>query len=377
MDDIQILDAVERYIRGEMNPDERLHFENLRKSSPEVDQMVVEHTLFLQQINKFAEWKKFRDALHNTHINLSEQGKIDSAKLKGKAKVVYLWNRYKRVAAIAAVIAGVTTLIFTSLVNYLTPHTDSAKVQELSRDIPNIKHQQNVQVDEVNNLKNEVNNIKSKINLQSIPFKAGGTGFLIDGKGFLVTNAHIVHTSRNIAVTNSKGEQFRAVLVKEFPDKDIAILKIDDDKFKPLSSIPYGISKTESDVAEPIYTLGYPRNDIVYSEGYLSAKTGFNGDTLSCQLGIAANPGNSGGPVFNHEGEVIGILSTKETEAEGVAFAIQSKYIYSAINELKKSNYKDTAYQSLRIPVKSSVRNMDTKEQVKKIQDYVFFVKGD
>ena len=377
MDDIQILDAVERYIRGEMNPDERLHFENLRKSSPEVDQMVVEHTLFLQQINKFAEWKKFRDALHNTHINLSEQGKIDSAKLKGKAKVVYLWNRYKRVAAIAAVIAGVTTLIFTSLVNYLTPHTDSAKVQELSRDIPNIKHQQNVQVDEVNNLKNEVNNIKSKINLQSIPFKAGGTGFLIDGKGFLVTNAHKVHTSRNIAVTNSKGEQFRAVLVKEFPDKDIAILKIDDDKFKPLSSIPYGISKTESDVAEPIYTLGYPRNDIVYSEGYLSAKTGFNGDTLSCQLGIAANPGNSGGPVFNHEGEVIGILSTKETEAEGVAFAIQSKYIYSAINELKKSNYKDTAYQSLRIPVKSSVRNMDTKEQVKKIQDYVFFVKGD
>ncbi|MCZ2459388.1 MAG: serine protease [Chitinophagales bacterium] len=376
MDDIQILDTVERYIRGEMNPDERLHFENLRKSSPEVDQMVVEHTLFLQQMNRFAEWKKFRSVLHNTHTNLSEQGKINSAKLKGKAKVVYLWNRYKRVAAIAAVIAGVTALIFTSLVNFLNPGTDSAKVQELSRDIPNIKHQQNMQVNEVNNLKNEVNNIKNKINLQSIPFKAGGTGFLIDGKGYLITNAHIVHTSRNIAVTNNKGDQYRAVLVKEFPDKDIAILKIDDDKFKPLSSIPYGISKTESDVAEPIYTLGYPRNDIVYSEGYLSARTGFNGDTLSCQLGIAANPGNSGGPVFNHEGEVIGILSTKETEAEGVAFAIQSKYIFNAISELKKSS-KDTSYQNLRVPTKSSVRGMDTKEQVKKIQDYVFFVKGD
>ncbi len=376
MDDIKILDAVERYIRGEMNPDERLHFENLRKSNPEVDQMVVEHTLFLQQMNRFSEWKKFRSILHNTHIDLSQQGKINSAKLGGKAKVVYLWNRYKRVAAIAAVIAGVTALVFTSLVNFFSPRTDSAKVQELSRDIPNIKHQQNMQVNEVNNLKNEVNNIKNKINLQSIPFKAGGTGFLIDGKGYLVTNAHIVHTSRNIAVTNNKGEQYRAVLVKEFPDKDIAILKIDDDKFKSLSSIPYGISKTESDVAEPVYTLGYPRNDIVYSEGYLSAKTGFNGDTLSCQLGIAANPGNSGGPVFNHEGEVIGILSTKETEAEGVAFAIQSKYIFNAISELKKSS-KDTSYQNLRVPTKSSVRGMDTKEQVKKIQDYVFFVKGD
>lgn len=53
MNDIQILDAVERYIRGEMKPDERLQFENLRKSNTEVDQLVVEHTLFLQQLNHF------------------------------------------------------------------------------------------------------------------------------------------------------------------------------------------------------------------------------------------------------------------------------------------------------------------------------------
>jgi len=57
MDDIKILDAVERYIRGEMNPDERLQFENLRKTNPDIDQMVVEHTLFLQQMNRFGEWK--------------------------------------------------------------------------------------------------------------------------------------------------------------------------------------------------------------------------------------------------------------------------------------------------------------------------------
>ncbi len=152
---------------------------------------------------------------------------------------------------------------------------------------------------------------------------------MIDGKGYMITNAHVVHNSRNIAVTNNKGEQFKAVLVKEFLDKDIAILKIDDENFKPFSSIPYGISKTESDVAEPIFTLGFPRNDIVYGEGYLSAKTGFNGDTLSCQIRYSRQPGNSGGPVFNHNGEVIGILSAKETEAEGVVFAIQSKYIFS------------------------------------------------
>lgn len=53
MGDTKVLEAVERYIRGEMNPDERLHFENLRKSNGEIDELVVEHTLFMQQMNRF------------------------------------------------------------------------------------------------------------------------------------------------------------------------------------------------------------------------------------------------------------------------------------------------------------------------------------
>ncbi|HET9825546.1 MAG TPA: serine protease, partial [Chitinophagaceae bacterium] len=92
MDDIKILDAVERYIRGEMTPDERLYFEQLRKTNPEVDLLVVEHTLFLQQMNRFGEWRKFKQALHEVHTDLAEQGKINSNKLRGGAKVVYLWR---------------------------------------------------------------------------------------------------------------------------------------------------------------------------------------------------------------------------------------------------------------------------------------------
>jgi serine protease Do len=366
MNDILLLDAVERYIRGEMNPDERLLFENLRKTNPETDQLVVEHTLFLQQMNRFGEWHKFKSTLQDVHTNLAQQGKIDSARLTGRAKVVYLWKRYKRVAAIAAIIAGVTTLTVSAMVYVLSPKVDNAKLQELGRDIQVFKRQQNV-------LGTEVKDLKNKMIVPPIPFKAAGSGFLIDGRGYLVTNAHIIRNSKNIVVINSKNEQFRARVVKMDLDRDLAILKIDDDSFKILTILPYGIRKSSTDVAEPIYTLGYPRNEIVYSEGYLSAKTGFNGDTLSCQLGIAANRGNSGGPVFNHDGEIIGVISTKETEAEGVAFAIQSKYIFDAVDELKK----DTTYQSLHLPVKSTLKGLDKSQQVKKIQDYVFMVKGD
>jgi serine protease Do len=371
MNDIKILDAVERYIRGEMNPEERLQFENLRKTNTEIDQLVVEHTLFLQQMNRFGKRKNFKSLLNDTHTNLAEQGKIESMKLSGRAKVVYLWKRYKRVAAIAASIAGITTLTLSALVWAVTPKPNN-NLQDLNRQFAEIKKQQRDQNAVVKDIKNQIET-GNKPAKKPIEFKSGGTGFLIDGKGYLVTNAHIIRGSRNIAVINNKGEEFEAVVIKTDNARDIAILKITDKSFKALVSLPYGISRTVSDVAEPIYTLGYPRNDIVYSEGYLSARTGFNGDTLSCQLGIAANRGNSGGPVFNHNGEVIGILSTKETEAEGVAFAIQSKYIFDAVDQLKQ----DTSYQSLKLSAKSLVRGMDKQQQVRKIQDYVFLVKGD
>lgn len=365
MEDTKMIDAVERYIRGEMKPDERLSFENLRKSNPEVDLLVVEHTLFLQQMNRFGEIRSFKSTLHEVHTDLAEQGKIESVRLKGTAKVVYLWKRYKRVTAIAASIAGITTIAISALVWAFAPQGNN-QTEELSLKFNEIQKEQKAQ-------KAEVNNLKNKISARPVAYKSGGTSFLIDGKGYLVTNAHIVRNSRNIVVVNNKGEEFATTVVKMIPEKDIALLKIEDETFKPIASLPYSIRKSSTDVAEPIFTLGYPRNDIVYSEGYLSAKTGYNGDTLTCQLGIAANHGNSGGPVFNHDGEIIGIISSKETEAEGVAFAIQSKYIFDAVDDLKK----DTAYQSLKLPVKSTVKGLGQQQQVKKIQDYIFMVKAD
>src|SRR5215212_3938133 len=141
MDDIKILEAVERYISGQMKPDERVHFENLRKSSPEIDQLVVEHTFFLQQMNRFDETKKLKSVLNDAHINLAERGAIKFPRLKGKAKVVYLVNKYKRVAAIAASIAGLTVLTMSALIWSLSPVKPANKgdIDKLSRDIRDIR----------------------------------------------------------------------------------------------------------------------------------------------------------------------------------------------------------------------------------------------
>ncbi len=368
MDDIKILEAVERYIEGQMSPDERLHFENLRKSNPDIDQLVVEHTFFLHQLNRFDATKKFKASLNDIHVDLAEKGMIKSPRLKGRAKVVYLFNRYKKTTAIAASIAGITAIAISALLWSISPVKPATKneVQELSRKVNGLINQNRLQ-------EREINKVKNRIDVPPAPaFVTGGTGFLIDAKGYLVTNAHVIENAKNIVVQNSKGKDLAVTVVMSDMQRDIAILKIMDTAYKAPASVPYSIKKSSADIAEPVYTLGFPRNEIVYGEGYLAARTGYNGDTLSCQIAIAANPGNSGGPVINRNGEVVGILSTKQTTAEGAVFATQSKYIYEVLKALQK---EDTTYQRIKIPATSNVKGWDRMQQVKKIADYVYMVK--
>lgn len=365
MSDLKLVDAVERYIRGEMSPDERLHFEHLRKTNADIDQLVVEHTFFLQQMNRFGEWKKFRSLLHDVHTDLAEQGKINSAKLNGKARVLYLWNRYKRVSAIAASIAVVTTLTISSLVLFLSPASPKSQFEELNKKYNLLEDKTRRQAKEIDKIKKSNSSVPA-----DIAFTTGGTGFMIDPKGFLVTNAHVVEGAKQIAIQNNRGEYLVSVVHIDF-SKDVAILKIDDSNFKPYNSLPYAVSKQTARLAEPIFTLGYPRNEIVYGQGYLSAMTGFNGDTLSCQIEIAANRGNSGSPILNRKGEVIGILNGRQTNAEGFAFAVQSKYIFSVLDSLKKQNKA----LSIKINSRTNLNGLDRTEQVKKMQDYVYMVK--
>jgi serine protease Do len=369
MDDIQLLEAVERYIRGEMKPDERVYFEQLRKTNPEVDQLVVEHTLFIHQMNEIGEVRNFKSTLNEIHIDLAEKGIIHSDRLSGKAKIIYLWKRYRRVASIAATIAGITTITISLLVWSFSPKIEDPKVTQLVNEVKDLKIQ-NRKLDE------KIKTFDTSTDKETIvnpSYRFNGTGFLLDGKGYLVTNAHVVKNSKTVIVQNNKGDNFNAKVIFTDMAKDLVILKIEDKSYKSQLHIPYSISKVSGDLAESIFTLGYPRNDeMVYGQGYLSAKTGNNGDTLSCQLAIAANPGNSGGPVLNHNGEVIGILSTRLTSAEGVVYAIQSKYIYNLLEDLKK---EDTIYSRVKVPTNSTLKGLERSQQVKKIGDYIFMIK--
>src|SRR5687767_5790486 len=111
MDDLLLIEATERYLTGEMSSTEKAFFEDLRKKDPEVDQFVVEHMYFLQGMENFGHTKSFRHTLHEVENKLVDEGFIGQDKLKGKAKLVHLWNRYQRNIAVAASIAGFISLL--------------------------------------------------------------------------------------------------------------------------------------------------------------------------------------------------------------------------------------------------------------------------
>ncbi len=366
MDDILLSDAIERYTKGEMSAQEISFFEELRKNNPEIDQLVVEHTFFLNELDRHANTKAYKHTLYEVESKLVEEGVLTKATPKGKALLVSIWNKYRRTTAVAASIAGLISVASVGLiVAYNKQQTNNTQllVKEIKDDIKKIQSKQSAGSNSVA--------VPVKVAPQ-VSFMA--TGFLIDGKGYIVTNAHVIQPMKhNIYVENKKGEYFKAIAVSTDLQADLAILKITDTAFSPFPNLPYSISKANSSLGEQIFTLGFPRKEIVYGAGYLSAKSGKDGDSTAYQLTIPANPGNSGGPVINGNGEIIGIITGRNTDADGVTYAAKSKHIYRLVEELKKN---DNTFSNLKTPSGNSLRGMNRVKQIEKLEDYIFMVVG-
>lgn len=364
-----MMDAIERYLRGEMDEAEKAWFENLRRTNAELDQAVVEQHAFLNQVESYGRIKQLKHQLHQIHSRLVDQHAIDENYTPATGgKLVQFWSRHKRTIAVAASIAGVTALSISAAIQLFTPKAKPSDVVLLNRKLTQLENGQKATNIKINQLI-ETDATPAPA-LPEGPQVAAGTSFLIDGDGYLVTNYHVVANSSSLFVANN-GKDYQASAVHLDKDRDIAILKITDRRWQPLGTVPYALRKNKAELGEELFTLGYPRNSIVYNRGYLSAGTGYNDDSLSIQLTISANPGNSGGPVLDKNGNIVGILSTRDRQASEVVFASKVQNLARLVEELKK----DTAFRDLNLPTRSTVRNLDRVDQIKKIQDCVFMVK--
>lgn len=209
--------------------------------------------------------------------------------------------------------------------------------------------------------------------------KTSGSGFFISTSGIIATNAHVVEGASNIEVTISNeidNFTYKTKVLLSDSKNDVALLQIDDEKFKGLSSIPYRIVEN-SEVGSKVFTIGYPLNDVMGSnykvtDGIISSKSGIADDVRYYQISVPLQPGNSGGPLFNQDGNIIGITSARlnsqaiGTQIENVNYAIKSSYLLNLYNMVPNSTkFSET----------SQVSSKELQEQVKILKNYVCLIK--
>lgn len=170
-----------------------------------------------------------------------------------------------------------------------------------------------------------------------------GSGVIISKDGYIATNNHVIDGASDIKVTLKSGKEYKAELIGTDEKTDIAVLKIDADNLSPAV---YGDS-TKLAVGETIVVIGNPLGELggSVSQGIISAKdreiTVENEVMTLLQIDAAVNPGNSGGALFNLNGELVGIVNAKYSseEVEGLGFAIPVNTAKSTIEDLIKYGY--------------------------------------
>lgn len=209
-------------------------------------------------------------------------------------------------------------------------------------------------------------------------WKSNATGFFINEKGYLATNYHVIEDAKVIQVEYfQKGikKTYLAKVIVTDKQNDLAIIQINDSKFKKLPSIPYVFSSGIKDVGSDVFALGYPMinvmgEEIKFTDGKISSKTGIEGNITLYQISVPIQAGNSGGPLFDNKGNLVGVTSSglnrKTFNSENVNYAIKSIYLKSLI---------DVMPEKIILPKNVGIYNKILTEKIKTLSDYIAIIR--
>ena len=218
----------------------------------------------------------------------------------------------------------------------------------------------------------ESNDAQSRNKNDDNDWKGNGSGFFISEKGYIATNYHVIKDAEAIQVVYfEKGVKrvYDAKVIKSDKQNDLSIIKIDDPTYKDISKLPYSFSTSIVDVGTSVFTLGYPMlnlmgEEIKFTDGKISSKTGFQGDITVYQISVPIQPGNSGGPLFDDEGNLIGITSSglRKDISDNVNYAIKTTYLKNLIDVLP---------EKINIPNDKLLISKKLTEKIKILSDYI------
>jgi S1-C subfamily serine protease len=352
-------DRIEHYARGTCSDQEKQNIEAAMAADADFRKKAEEHILFLKTLQGYGRRRETRRMLDTLH---EEVLRDNTATLAAPRIKPTLWRKYWPMAAVAASVAFVS-IIGTLITARSMEERQKVNYQELRRDVESIrKSQHRILADIAESAKEEVDRYASRYT---------GTGFLISTDGYLATSYHVIKDADSVYIANDQFGPLKVKIVYSDPSVDISILRIVDTTQLNIRSLPYTINKTEADLGEEVFTLGYPRNDVVFGEGSVSASTGYLENPKAYQISVPANPGNSGGPLLDRKGNLVGIISGMQTETTGATFAIKSGALLEAIAGMPV----DSANQAVVLPRRNYIRNAGRIQQIKRWRELVFMVK--
>ena len=220
----------------------------------------------------------------------------------------------------------------------------------------------------------EKNVLNDDFSAEDSGYDSQGTGFFISDDGFIVTNFHVIEDAKVIDIQlniNGKIEKYRADVVVSDNINDLAILKITSNDFKMDKVVPFKLQFGSEDVGSEVFTMGYPLadvmgNEIKFTDGKISSKSGINGDIRMYQISTPIQSGNSGGPLFNTNGNVVGIVSAtlnrENYNSENVNYALKSNILKNLID----SSPEKITIKELSIEGKSTI-----SDKIKSYQSFI------
>ena len=208
--------------------------------------------------------------------------------------------------------------------------------------------------------------------VKSAPEAKQGTCFLINKQGYLVTNYHVINDVKTIKVKGIGGDfstLYGVDVVAIDIDLDLALLKTKTQNIN-FGDIPYFISQEPTSQGTKSFVLGYPLTtsmgeEIKITEGIISAKSGYKGTVSQYQFSAAVQPGNSGSPLFNDNGDIIGIINAKLQGAEGAGYAIKSQYLMTFLKSIENLQFENN---------KSTISSLSLSEKATRLKNFIFIV---
>ena len=202
-----------------------------------------------------------------------------------------------------------------------------------------------------------------------------GSGFALKD-GYVITNHHVIDGAGKINIYGINGDftnSTEATIIGSDKVNDLALLKIKDNGKPPFNDVPYSINLKMADAGEDIFVMGYPLtqllgNEIKITNGIINSKTGFEGNVNNYQISAPVQPGNSGGPMFDKDGNVVGVIvaGVNSEIAQNANYAIKTSCIKNLIESVSDISILPKGNNIL--------KDLSLPDQIKKLKDFVFYI---